>query len=420
MPFRRSPDLLIWPIYGPDETSENRLAGPTENQMIGVEIQSLGRWRYAPHWEHKFEELMKDQINKLLARSAPLKAKEIARELGFDKTEVSAFLHDHPTRYQQDNTFRWSLAEDGELELTLPDGWVTADDFETALRMTGAVLDGPSSTVRISFPPTCKPMIDCTARLLALVNQLAHRKKVVTVDITNAKSTSTYLNRAGFFDLLHDNVIVLPNRPIRSAARRFQGQSDNMVEFGAVDPDPEADNTKLIVQLTNKFVQQSSPAHKVAAFTVFSEMINNVSQHSQASLHGFAALQKYSGKHDHIQTVVTDSGVGIADTLRPALKDHYSELFEQFGTKSPASDIGLVIAAMGKGEISRFGEGRGLGFKSSREHAVKFHAILSVRQEEFCLRFEYRNGQFAVVQKQSRLPKLQGTHICFDFYVDRA
>jgi hypothetical protein len=304
------------------------------------------------------------------------------------------------------------------LELTLADGWVTGDDFETAFRMTGALLDGPSSAVRISFPANCKPMLDCIARLLALVNQLVHVKKAVIVDITGAGSTLTYLDRVGFFDLLHKNVTVLPNRPRGSAAQRYKGKSKNLVEFGAVNP--TADNSKLIKQLTHTFVQQSAPVYEVAAFTIFSEMINNVLDHSETPLHGFAALQKYSGQRDHIQTVVTDSGVGIAKTLRPELKTHYPDLHEQFGEKSLASDMGLVIAAMSRGEVSRSGKGHGLGFKSGRDYAVKFHAVLSVRQEEFCLRFEYRNGVFAVVQRQSRLPRLLGTHICFDFYVDQA
>lgn len=359
---------------------------------------------------------MKGKVDRLLAQGAPLKAREIAKELGLDRSEVNAFLYKHSEHYSKDDEHRWSLAEKQQLDITLPTGWVDAAAFEDILRATDSIFDGPHSSVRIIFSSKCKTMIDCTARLLALMNQLTYRGKKVTVDFTNAEGTRSYFDRAGFFDLLSDEVVVLPTRPARSAAKRYQGQSDTLVEFGAVDPSSE--NAELIEQLTDKFVQQSSADYKIAALTVFGELIGNVSEHSESPLHGFAGLQMYGGNHKHIQTVVTDSGVGIANTLRPALRTHYPSLNKKFGAKSLESDMGLVIAVVSKGKVSRFGGARGLGFKSSSEQAIKFNASFSVRQETFCLRFEYRDGQLAEVRKQSQLSKLLGTHICFDFRVD--
>jgi len=258
-------------------------------------------------------------------------------------------------------------------------------------------------------------MIACTARLLALVNQLAYFGKEVTVDFTNAPQTCTYLNRARFFDLLRDEVVVLPHRPSSSAADRYQGQSETLVEFGAVDP--TSNNEDLIRHLTAKFVQGSSPDYQVAAFTLFGELIGNVREHSESPLNGFAGLQKYGGSRPHIQTVVTDSGVGIVHSLRPTLQTFHPRLYKKFGVPSLESDIGIVTAAMTKGGISRLGAGRGLGFKSSSELAIKFNASFSVRQEHFCLRFEYRDGKLVEIRRQSQPSRLLGTHICFDFYV---
>ena len=358
---------------------------------------------------------MKDQIDKLLSEGEPLKARDIAKKLALDRSEVSAFLHDHGAEYHQDSEFRWSVVKDRELELALPNDWVDAEAFERVLRAAGQVLDCRQPAIRIVFPKECKPMIDCTARLLALVNQLANRGKEVTVDFTDAMSTLRYLNRAGFLDLVSEDVTILPQRPASSAAVRYQGQSDTLVEFGAVDP--TSDSTSLIEQLTNTFVQQASAEYKIAAFTVFSELIRNVAEHSRSSLHGFAGLQKYTGNRPHIKTVVSDSGVGIASTLRPALERHYPDLFRKYGDASASSDMGIVRAAMSEGGISRFGKGRGLGFKSSREQATKFNASFSVRQQDFCLRFEYEAGDLAEVKRQQNLSKLLGTHICFVFYV---
>lgn len=366
---------------------------------------------------------MRDEIKKLLSQTAPLKAKEIARELALDKNHVNAFLYKNEDAFQKDSAHRWSLASDPEIVLTLPDNWVDADDFENLLRQGGARLENPSQAIRICYPsPQCKTMIDCTARLLALANQLAVRGNKVTCDLTNAHRTHTYLNRAGFFDLVHHDVAFLPARPTRSAAKQYQGRSNTLVEFGVVDLASNEKRLALISQLTETFVKLSTPAYQVAAFTVFSELIQNVAEHSKSALRGFAGLQSYGGSRPHIKTVVSDSGVGIAHTLRPALKKHYPHLFEKFGVASLESDIGIVTEAMKVGGISRFGgaKGRGLGFTSSREQAMKFNAELSVRQEEFCLRFQYRDGNLVKIAEQRPVSKLLGTHICFDFYLPQS
>ncbi len=359
---------------------------------------------------------MKEDIDRILTTTPLLKAKDIAREIGVTRKEVNSFLHSRQDRYKKDAEFRWRLIEGAELVLTLPSGWLTGDEFEAILQAEGQVLISPIQDIKIVFSPKCKTMIDCTARLLALANQLIDQGKCVTMDFENAGRTKAYLNRAGFFDHLDEGVAVLPDRPANSAADKYRGKSDTLVEFGSVDP--QASNEDLIEQMTNKFVQQSTADYQLAAFTVFSELIGNVMEHSQSPLRGFAGLQKYGGKKSHIQTVVSDSGVGIAKTLRPALKMHYPNLYEQFGRRSLEADIGLVTATMSEGGVSRFGGARGLGFKSSREQAVKFNARFSVRQERFCLRFEYRSGELVDLHRQTKLANLLGTHICFDFFLD--
>jgi hypothetical protein len=304
------------------------------------------------------------------------------------------------------------LVNQNIFELKLPNGWVDVDDFENSLVNASSALDAPDTKIHIYCPSDCKAMIGCIARLLSLVNQLANSGREISVDFADAGVTLTYLNRLGFFDLLHDKVDVLPERPTDSSAKRYQGQSGTLVEFGAVDP--KSDNQELIRRLTGKFIQRSSNNYETAAITVFGELIGNVSEHSNSALHGFAGLQKYGGTRPHIQTVVSDSGLGIPSTLRPALETYYPKLHSLYGEESLESDIGLVIEAMSKGQISRFGRTRGLGFKCSGEQAKKFDASFSVRQERFSLRFEYRQGVLVNIKKQDGLSKLLGTHIYLD------
>ena len=78
----------------------------------------------------------------------------------------------------------------------------------------------------------------------------------------------------------------------------------------------------------------------------------------------------------------------------------------------------FVQKAFTSGEVSRFGKGRGLGFKSSREHASQEKVIIVIRQLTFSLALEYSKGQLINVSEDRGLFPITGTHICFDFYVD--
>lgn len=358
---------------------------------------------------------MKREVDRILARTPGLKAKEIAKELGVTRKDVNSFLHQNTDSYVKDEDYCWSCIDADEVEIVLPGRWITADDFETRLSGADDIGSYPSSLVRVVFKNHCKPMIDCTARLLSFANQLAYQGREVELDFSAAESALTYLDRAGFFDNLAPAVVVHPDRPTDSAAVRYRGNSNTLVEFGIVDPGIE--NDELIEQLTNKFVAQSTTHYLTVAYTVFSELIKNVAEHSETPIPGFAGLQRYRGKREHIQTIISDSGIGIASTLRPSLREHYPQLFDQFGQTSVESDMGLVAEVMTKGEISRSGGANGLGFKSSREQAVKFHVQFSVRQETFCLKLLYEDGELVEIKREIGLRKLLGTHICFDFFL---
>jgi hypothetical protein len=60
-----------------------------------------------------------------------------------------------------------------------------------------------------------------------------------------------------------------------------------------------------------------------AAFTIFGELINNVRDHSQTPLDGFAALQAYPGGNK-VLVVVSDSGIGLLNTLKPKLRTQFA------------------------------------------------------------------------------------------------
>lgn len=362
--------------------------------------------------------MMLDKIEKILRETPGIKAKDIAKNIHAEKKEVNSFLYEHLDIFQIDEQYCWSLKL-SELHIQLPSNtWIDCKSFEIALASVGSPLDSEKTSVIFVVPKACKLMLETIARLMALSNQLDYRGKQVTLDFNLNSSALTYLNRAGFFDQLRANITVLPERPKTSAAEVYKGNNENLVEFGAIDP-ISPDET-LPKQLKQSFVSKSDPKYSNAAFTVISELFGNVRDHSESPIPGFVALQFYKRKTPHIQTVISDSGKGIVGTLRPILAEKYPDIAEEI-KKSPIPYEKLLLKTVfTKGRISRSNdEGRGLGLKRSAEEASQFNATILVRQEHCEAKFIYRNGKLADFQFLSDLPRLLGTHICFDFPLDQ-
>jgi len=358
------------------------------------------------------------KIKELLQKKPGLKAKEIAKKIDKDKKLVNSFLYANPGVFVIDENYFWSLVVTSEVVIKFEaNKWVDCNSFETSINNSGSLFESKYNSIIFVVPEECSILLETAARLLALCNQLVQKDKAIKIDFSNCKKTLGYFDRMGFLEHLDERVNVIPKRPSISGAQIYQGNSNAVVEFGAVNP--KNSNKVLINQLIDRFIQQSGNAYEIVASTIFGELIGNIQEHSKSSMFGFAALQKYEGKgkhRKHIQTIISDSGLGIAATLKPSLKDNYPYLYKL--RNDDDFELKLVTAVFTKGEISRFGSGRGLGFKSSREQAAKFNARLSVRQQNFSLELEYRDGEMTRVIEKTNLSTIYGTHLCFDFFVD--
>ena len=348
-------------------------------------------------------------------------AKEIARILGpgITKKDINPILYRNNIFLEKD--FHWFLSDADHMILELDKHtWVDLDSFESSLAKTGCMLTSDAKYFLIKFPEKCQPLLESTTRILAIANQLILLGKKVTIDLRDCNSTKTYLNRLGFFDLLNKKVHVAPNRPEHSTAQIYTGNSNALVELGEIDP--ANPNIHIPMLLKNTFVARAGEKYSDAAFTFFSELFGNVCEHSQTPIPGFAALQIYNGKRPHIQTVVSDSGMGIAESLKPILKLHYPDLHKRFDFNDPNSNALLIKEVLEKGRISNKGpsteEGRGLGLRRSHQYAEKYNANISIRQDTFELRFIYQSGQLSGCVHYVNRPKILGTHICFDFFLD--
>ncbi|MDF1552465.1 MAG: hypothetical protein P1P84_05350 [Deferrisomatales bacterium] len=299
--------------------------------------------------------------------------------------------------------------------IRLPTKWVNASTLERTLQLGQGPHEVPDSDVRFIFPAGCKVMIDAAVRLLSLLNQLDRSSRRVRLEFEDgASDVLGYLNRMGFFDHLARNVEVVPERPPVSAAKQYGGQNAGLVEIAAINPSCRDDSlpSRLSDALGRACCQRSDVKElEGAAWTVFAELVDNVFSHSATSLDGYAALQVYS-RGKSLMVAVSDSGLGIMETLRPAIS-------AEFPTLAGHSDIELLVEVFRQG-LSRHGSDRGCGLKGSAAKAIKYKADLDVRLPTNRVLLVPGAGGYrpSTAYCSGHLPLIWGTHLCFTFSLD--
>jgi len=210
-------------------------------------------------------------------------------------------------------------------------------------------------------------------------------------------------------------VEVKPRRPLISGIEIYGGTNTKLVEIARIDH--KCRDNDLPTRLTGALMQTCSNRYDAkemedATWTIFCELIDNIFSHSETQLNGYAALQSYQ-RGQRLRVAVSDSGLGIMETLRPALKYDSPTLYR-------LSDIDLLVEIFRQG-ISRHGADRGCGLKGSAAKAVKYNAELDVRLPN--LRILLTPGQQGyqpnVAHCYENLPLIWGTHICFNFALDK-
>jgi hypothetical protein len=363
---------------------------------------------------------MLKRIIKLLKVQPSLKANDIARDLGVSRKPVNQVLHKNPDIFVQDETFHWALQEGAsfELELISERRWITQEHFERALDNKGSPLDSNCSDVLIKITDEQPVLLCAAARILALSNQLVMAGKRVVLDFTNNNRAVSYLSRACFFARLNEAVEVLPTRPPNSDSERYMANNLSIVELLEICPeDPENNVPSRIKQ---SFVDKFGHEHSTKLFTLVAEMVSNVEDHSETMTPGFAGLQVYSHtkkKKISVIVVISDSGIGICASLRPALETHFPDIARKFPASEPSTDPQLIIHAMEHSGLSRLGKGRGAGFHTSHGEAATLDATVTIRQENFAVNMKYKNGSLHDKSWDAELPKIIGTHIVFEFFL---
>jgi hypothetical protein len=295
-------------------------------------------------------------------------------------------------------------------DLVLPNDWIGAARFESILKRTGNPHKSP--VIQIRVPVKCRIMVDAGIRLLSLINQLSSECCSVKVIFEGENNDAWgYLTRANFFAELSPLVNV---EPIPLPNLFPEGSNSNLVEFKRIDPkgDSSKDTTAktLIKSLGSSLKpEQTKNSLLTAAGTIFSELIQNIYDHSKAPIDGYAALQVY-GKAKKVQVVVSDSGLGLLNTLRPTLT---------FTKYDGLSDTDLITAIFTEG-LSSKGPDRGNGIKACADFAWRLKAPIELRLPNSSISFRPTTNGFQAVNAAltSNLPLLWGTHFSFSFPLD--
>lgn len=293
----------------------------------------------------------------------------------------------------------------------LPRGWVNSQMFEAALLRCGDALGNAYTQIIIRISDGCRLMIDVVIRLLSFCNQIIATSRRLKLEFSASSDVMGYLSRMGFFDHLAREVEVTPNRPLFSGAWTHRGKNNGLVEIErfnrAVEPDQDLPD-RLAAAVKNGCANRSdASAASSAVSNIFSELIRNVIDHSQDNLDAFAALQTYP-QGNIVNVAVSDSGIGIMGSLRPAL-------VRKGSPDADLNDLDLLLEILRKGVSSLDDPNRGIGLMASAKSAVRYRADLDVRLPRQRILLRPANGAYgpSTAYCQDDLALLWGTHISF-------
>jgi hypothetical protein len=163
--------------------------------------------------------------------------------------------------------------------ISLPGYWITAKVFEQILQRSQNCLAFDDMPLIVVFHKRCKVMVDAAARLLSLANQLTARNRPVTFAFDGIwNEAMRYLARINFFNLLSEQVKVVPQRPDAALISPHQDNNRSLVEFIPIHPGEQEAVLAVPRKLTDALIlameaRPNMQQLRHTAFTIFAELI---------------------------------------------------------------------------------------------------------------------------------------------------
>jgi len=296
--------------------------------------------------------------------------------------------------------------------------WVSSYDFELLLSENKEKIFKGRKNLTFSIPAKTRLPLETIIRLLNTSNQFSSLGyKVKLKFLGKESSTMGYCDRMGVFELLLDNIAVEPKPPKKSRRSIFQNNNGALVEIEVVNA--KTLNKKLPQKLADTIINHLDDIDgvnktKLANIyrTIFSELTNNIYEHSQTELDGYVAMQLYkNGLRPRAELIICDSGLGLLETIKPSLKLH-NKKYKDYPDKALIAEM-LTVGISSKDPTV----GGGNGIETCFRHASKMNSDLTIRLHDQQYRLfkvcEHDNLIDAFVPSTD-LVHLKGTFICFE------
>lgn len=309
------------------------------------------------------------------------------------------------------------LCIDDLFRVELPSYWVDHVTLEKTLSTAFSSPIPSHENICIVVPVGCNIMISAAVQLLSFINQLLELSCNVTIDFEASwPGTMSYLKRINFFKHLDKAVTVIPALQKGRRQTQYQGNNFSVVEIEKLTVDSQ-DKTlpgRLAEGVVNEvgLSIENKRRLKTAIETLFSELTSNVCLHSRSILPSYAVCQRYTPENGRIVHVsVCDSGIGILDTIKPALPVYYSKHPEY----QKMTNEELILKMFLEGISSKGDNDGGSGLVSCAAQAMKFNATISIRTNN-TLTLLKPCGKYYVIDTQPiphKLFHMNGTYITF-------
>ncbi|HEX2879777.1 MAG TPA: ATP-binding protein [Polyangiaceae bacterium] len=289
-----------------------------------------------------------------------------------------------------------------------------SDDLEKSLKAVGLKPDVRGrflfDLTQVQFAP-----LETLVALLCLVNRFADEGADVALHWSDEQGSFGYAERMGFFELLHEDVDVMPLRP--EGGTIYKGTNPLLLEMTALPLDRLKSADSALKKLTNRLQENLSGNAEVEAivnriWTCASETVSNIYEHSESPVPGVITVQRYATKEggSRLQLVIADAGLGLTATIRKG---------NPMGVRG-RSEVQLILAAFQEGISSKLEPGRGCGLTKCAQLAAIFAGNLRVRTGSTWAKLVTKSKKgWTVGIYDDAAVQLPGTQIVFDFYLDR-
>lgn len=264
--------------------------------------------------------------------------------------------------------------------------------------------------------------LDAIATSLCLFNQLVHQGKNVALDWSASAPSFGYCERMGYFEALDKTVEVRPERPASglSSYEIYRDENPALLEISEV-PVGDRKATKALVRRlterleTNLDVGGNSRTVIDHVWTVVTELLSNIHEHSRTGIPGIMAIQPYNppGRGKKLTLAIADSGVGMVTTIKESGSPRIEGL----------EDHEIILKAFREGLSRRepTTPGSGCGLTRCAEIAWKYEGNLTVRTMNIWTKLVTRSARtgISVGLYSNSQPVVRGTQIYFEFYLDR-